>query len=176
MKKCRSISYTKLAIIGEIDGMIRGKLRGRLCGKCRRGVFEVICKVSKFSDNAAHRQGKRGLEWKFLAADIEGVEGAGFVLAVIPASSPGRVFVRPCLKVGTTMPPVLPVIRCIFRRTKGTAILSVLPMRRPATITVVFAPISCVRALGLKINFLVCHRKFCCIFAPCNQLSTHLRL
>ena len=46
------------------------------------------------------------------------------------------------------MPPVEPAIRCILRSTKGDAIESVLPVRRPATITVVLAPISCVRRCG----------------------------
>ena len=54
-----------------------------------------------------------------------------------------------CLKVGTTMPPVEPGIHCILRRTKGAAIESVFPDLRPATITVVFAPISCVKRGGL---------------------------
>ena len=40
-------------------------------------------------------------------------------------------------------------IRCILRKTNGTAMLSVLSVCRPATITVVFAPISCVSRLGL---------------------------
>ena len=59
------------------------------------------------------------------------------------------VLVSPCLKVGTTMPPVEPGIRCILRSTKGAAIESVFPVLRPATIAVVLAPISCVRRWGL---------------------------
>ena len=54
----------------------------------------------------------------------------------------GELFVNPCLNVGTTIAPVEPTIRCIFLKTKGAAILSVLPVRRPATITVVLAPIN----------------------------------
>ena len=64
------------------------------------------------------------------------------------ANNPGKVFVSPCLKVGTTMPPVEPGMRCMFLRTNGEAILSVLPVRLPATITVVLAPISCVSRCG----------------------------
>ena len=47
------------------------------------------------------------------------------------------------------MPPVEPGIRCILRRTKGEAMESVLPVRRPATMTVVLAPMSCVRRCGV---------------------------
>ena len=58
--------------------------------------------------------------------------------------------VRVYVLVGTTMPPVESGIRRILRRTNGAAILSVLPARRPATITVVFAPISCIIRLVHK--------------------------
>ena len=56
------------------------------------------------------------------------------------------------------MPPVEPGIRCMLRKTNGEAILSVLPVRRPATMTVVFAPMSWVRRCGaLKyIRFFFC--------------------
>lgn len=61
------------------------------------------------------------------------------------------------LNVGTTMPPVEPGIRCILRKANGAAMLSVLPVRRPATMTVVLAPISCVSRCGLL--------KYTCFFA-----------
>ena len=47
------------------------------------------------------------------------------------------------------MPPVEPGMRCMLRRTKGEAIESVLPVRRPATMTVVLAPMSWVRRWGV---------------------------
>ena len=85
-----------------------------------------------------------------------GIEGYAVTLACEvgidgfhAASSPGIVFVKPCLYVGTTIPPVEPGIRCILRSTKGEAIESVFPVRRPATITVVLAPISCVNLCGV---------------------------
>ena len=65
------------------------------------------------------------------------------------ANKPGMVFVRPCLNVGTTMPPVLPGMRCMLRSTNGEAIESVFPVRRPATMTVVLAPMYWASSWGL---------------------------
>ena len=87
------------------------------------------------------------LEMETTAFPSEGFSGEEYV--GILGNLLDNAMVSPCLKVGTTMPPVEPGIRCILRRTNGAAMLSVLPVRRPATITVVFAPMSCVRRWGL---------------------------
>ena len=52
------------------------------------------------------------------------------------------------------MPPVLPAMRCMLRSTKGEAIESVLPVRRPATMTVVVFLFIGEQCLFLQVCFL----------------------